>query len=192
MEIQYRSQLGELLAYLGLKGDVAEIGVAEGLHAEQLIKSNQIERLYLIDSWRELPQKGDGGFPQQWHDDNLKLAQQTLAPYEKAIWLRGLSRDMIDSIPNDSLVLAYLDGDHSYNGCLSDLQRIYKKVKVGGVIAGHDYLNPAYGVNQAVKFFVFESEGLYEMSDIHKTEEGGDDSMVSFWFIKKGEDADSI
>lgn len=192
MEIQFRTQFGELLAHLGLKGDAVEIGVAEGRNALSIIQSSQVERLYLIDSWKELKQKGDGGFPQDWHDINLRVAQETLEPYkEKAIWLRGLSQDMIDSIPDDSLVFAYLDGDHSYQGCLSDLVRIYKKVKVGGVIAGHDYINEAYGVNKAVKYFVFEN-GNYRMSDIHQTQEGGDDSMVSFWFIKKEEDADSI
>ena len=193
MEIQFRTQFGELLAHLGLKGDAVEIGVAEGRNALSIIQSPQVERLYLIDSWKELPQKGDGGFPQDWHDINLRVAQETLEPYkDKAIWLRGLSQDMIDSIPDDSLIFAYLDGDHSYQGCLGDLERIYKKVKVGGIIAGHDYINEAYGVNKAVRYFVFESEGFYSMTDIHQTEEGGDDSMVSFWFIKKEEDADSI
>lgn len=184
MEIKLRTQFGELLEYLELKGDALEIGVAEGLNAENIIKSPQVERLYLIDAYKKLDQRGDGGFDQQWHDINFKLAQERLAPYNKAIWLRGLSQDMIDSVPDDSLIFCYLDGDHSYNGALGDLQRIYKKVKVGGVIAGHDYLNPAYGVNQAVKYFVFEN-GEYKMSDIHQTEEGGDESMVSFWFIKK-------
>jgi len=186
MNINFRTQFGELLDHLGLKGDAVEIGIAEGANAAHIISWPQIERLYLIDSWIELPQKGDGGFPQQWHDINLKAAQDSLEPYkEKAIWLRGLSQDMIDSIPNDSLVFAYLDGDHSYNGCLSDLQRIYPKVRSGGVISGHDYLSPQYGVNEAVKCFVSESNNKYTMSDIHTTFEDGDDSMVSFWFVKK-------
>jgi len=185
MEIRFRTQFGELLEHLELKGDAVEIGVAEGLNAENIIKSPQIEKLYLIDAYTKLNQRGDGGFDQEWHDINFKLAQERLAPYGKAIWLRGLSQDMIDSIPDDSLIFAYLDGDHSYHGALSDLQRIQKKVKVGGVIAGHDYLSPQYGVNQAVKYFVFESDGKYEMKDIHQTEENGDGSMVSFWFVKK-------
>lgn len=187
MEIQFRTQFGELLEYFGLKGDAVEIGCAEGRNALEIISWPQVERLYLIDSWKELPQKGDGGFPQAWHDINLQTAQKTLEPYkEKAIWLRGLSIDMIDSIPDDSLIYCYLDGDHSYNGCLSDLQKIYKKAKVGAVISGHDYHQSlSYGVNKAVKFFVFESDGKYTMEDIHQTEEGGDDSMISFWFVKK-------
>lgn len=193
MEINYRTEFGKLLEHLGLKGDAVEIGIAEARNSLEIISWPQIERLYLIDSWKELQQKGDGGFPQQWHDDNLKLAQQTLEPYkEKAIWLRGLSTNMIDSIPDDSLIYAYLDGNHAYEGFLSDLQKIYRKVKVGGVISGHDFLSPQYGVGKGVKYFVFESDGHYSMSDIHQTEEDGDDSMVSFWFIKKEESQESI
>lgn len=186
MEINFRTQFGELLAHLGLKGDAVEIGIAEGANAAHIISWPQVERLYLIDSWKELLQKGDGGFPQSWHDENFKQAQAVLEPHkEKALWLRGLSIDMIDSIPDNSLIFCYIDCDHSYNGFASDLQKIYKKAKVGAVIAGHDYINEAYGINKAIKHFVFDSDGLYSMGDIHRTQEGGDDSMVSFWFVKK-------
>ena len=90
---------------------------------------------------------------------------------------------MIKQIPEDSLIFAYVDCDHSFSGCYSDLMNIYPKVKVGGVIAGHDYLNASYGVNRAVTEFTKEKG--YLPSDIHTTKEDGDTSMVSFWLIKK-------
>jgi hypothetical protein len=184
MEIKYRTQFGELLESMGLEGAAAEVGVAEGRNAQVLISSPAITRLYLIDAWTQLDQPGDGGYEQPWHDNNLKEVYERVAPWkEKAVIMKGLSYNMIRQIPDNHLVLAYLDGDHSYWGAYQDLVTIYNKVKSGGIIAGHDYLNPAYGVNKAVKSFL--AFNGYSQLDIHVTEEDGDTSMVSFWFIKK-------
>jgi len=184
MEIKYRSQLGLLLEHFGLKGDAVEIGVAEGRNAQVLITQTSITKLYMIDYWGNLNQSGDGGFPQSWHDKNYKEAlQRTKNHLEKRVILKGLSGEMIKQISDDSLVLAYIDGDHSFQGCLNDLNAIYPKVKTGGIISGHDVLNKDYVVGDALKVFI--SENGYLESDIHYTEENGDLNMVSFWFVKK-------
>lgn len=183
MEIKYRTQLGELLEHYGLKGHAVEIGNAEGRHAQVLISQPAITKLYMIDAWQTLNQTGDGAYSQAWHDNNWKEAHERVEPFkEKAVFLKGLSSEMIKEIPDDSLILAYVDGDHSFQGCLNDLRDIYPKVKKGGIISGHDYLNMFYGVNQAVS--VFLSENGYSINDIHTTDEDGDTSMVSFWFVK--------
>lgn len=184
MEIKYRTQFGELLEHLGLKGDAAEIGVAEGRNAEVLISKPAIEKLYLIDAWTHIAQPGDGGYHQSWHDNNWKEVHERVEPWkDKAVFLKGLSGEMIKQIPDDSLIFGYVDGDHTYHGCLSDLNKIYPKITKGGVLAGHDFLNFSYGVNKAVGTFIFENH--YIPNDIHVTEEDGDISMVSFWLIKK-------
>lgn len=184
MEIKYRTQLGELIDRLGLKGDAVEIGVAENRNGSVLISSPNITKMYFIDVWQTINQDGDGSYDQEWHDNNWKEAHERVELWkEKAIFLRGLSKDMIKKIPDNSLVLAYIDADHSFEGCLRDLLDIYPKVKTGGIISGHDFANLHYGVNKAVKTFIL-SNG-YSLDDIHTTEEDGDDSMVSFWFIKK-------
>lgn len=184
MEILYRTQLGDLLAHLGLKGHAAEIGNAECRHAAVLISQPTITKLYLIDAWEHLDQLGDGGHPAEWHFNNWKECHDRIEPFkEKAVFLKGMSKEMIKKIPDDSLVLAYIDGDHSFGGCFSDLLNIYPKVKTGCVIALHDYENLSYGVNKAVQKFLVENN--YTLDDLHTTEEDGDLSMVSCWFIKK-------
>lgn len=188
MEIQYRTQFGELLNHYGLKGNAVEIGVAEGRHSEVLISQPAITKLYMIDAWQTLNQKGDGAYFQTWHDNNWKESHERVKPFkEKAVFLKGLSKEMIKEIPDDSLIFAYIDGDHSFDGCLSDLIDIYPKVKVGGIIAMHDIKNPNYGVGGAVSYFMLgtEERGRYMYDDLHFTEEDGDISMVSGWFIKK-------
>lgn len=180
MEIKYRTQLGELLNNFGLSGHAVEIGVAEGRNAEVLISQPSITKLYLIDAWTRLNQPGDGGNSQTWHENNFVEAQQRVSKHkDKAVFLKGISTLMIQSIPDDSLVLAYIDGDHTYDGALRDLVAIYPKVKKGGIISGHDYLNPAYGVSRAVSDFVFSIGSPM----VHVIEED-EMPMAGFWFVK--------
>jgi Methyltransferase domain len=183
-EIKYRTEFPELLEHLGLKGDAVEIGVAEGRNAAILIASPSIEKIYLIDNWSWLAQSGDGSHPQHWHDNNLKEVNERIQPFkEKAVILKGMSTAMIKQIPEDSLIFAYIDADHAYNGCFNDLINIYPKVKIGGVVALHDVKNPSYGVGMALANFLVQNG--YDGSFIHFTEEDGDELMVSAWFIKK-------
>lgn len=184
MEIQFRTQFPELLKHLGLQGHALECGIAEGRNAQVLIQSEQITKLYMIDAWTHLKQSGDGGYDQSWHDNNYKEMLERTEPFkEKRVILKGLSSEMIKQIPDDSLIFAYVDAHHSYEGCYQDLLNIYPKMKVGGVIAAHDFLNLSYGVNRAVKDFV--SQMFIPLKDVHTTEENGDTSMVSCWFVRK-------
>lgn len=186
MEIKYRTELGKLLEHYGLKGDAIELGNAEGRHAEVLISQPAIEKLYLIDAHKQLAQIGDGSYATEWHENNWKEIHERVEPFkEKAVFLRGLTSEMIKQIPDDSLVLGYVDADHTFNGCFNDLVNLYPKIKKGGIIACHDYLNLSvqYGVNQAVTLFLLQNG--YAQNELHLTEEDGDKSMVSCWWIKK-------
>jgi hypothetical protein len=180
MEIKTRKDLGKLLEHFNLVGHAAEIGVAEGRHSEILISQPAIEKLYMIDAWKQLNQKGDGHNPQSWHDRNYQEALVRTEEFkEKRIVLKGLSKDMIPLIPDNSLVLSYIDASHNYIDCLVDLRTIWSKMKVGSIISGHDILNTAYGVNQAVEEFCNEHE-----LKINIIEE--DESVnASFWLYKK-------
>ena len=110
MKITTRKDLGKLLEHYGLKGHAAEIGVAESRHSAILIAQPAITKLYMIDAWKRLEQKGDGGFPQSWHDQNFQEALGRTNEFaHKRVILKGLSSEMIPQIPDDSLILAYVD-----------------------------------------------------------------------------------
>lgn len=173
--IQYRYELNKLLDAFDLPKVVAEVGVAEGWFTKEILKWN-LDKLYLIDAWKHLEQFGDGGYEQSWHDGNYQQVLDRTKGYNVEI-LRGLSHEMAKYIPDESVSMVYIDADHSYLGCKRDLESYLPKVVKGGVIAGHDYLNPAYGVNRAVKEFC---EGRFEINLIPDE----DESMAGFWFLK--------
>ena len=168
--VEYRTELPELLKKLGLPMVAAELGVAEGFNSADLLRGG-IEKLYMVDAWATLPVKGDGANGQGWHDKNMLAAMERVKPFgDRAIFLRGLTTDMADLVPDNSLGLLYLDAGHDYNSVMNDLVTWYSKVVKGGVIAGHDFLNPAYGVERAVKEFA-KSE-IYTIPE-NKPEDAG-------------------
>lgn len=56
---------------------------------------------------------------------------------EVGVWKR--TKEVIASIPDNSLDFAYIDGDHMLQGIAVDLIKIFPKVKEGGLIGGDDF-----------------------------------------------------
>lgn len=170
--IKYRADLYKII---DCSLPVAEIGVAEGQFSRDMLNW-PIPKLYSVDVWQTIHgQRGDGGNDQEWHEANYENAKALLKPFgERSVILRGLSRDMATCVLDESLGLLYLDGDHSYEGVMSDLRHWYPKVVKGGYIASHDYLMSHYGVQRAVKDFTAEYN-IFEVLTIeeNKAEDAG-------------------
>lgn len=49
------------------------------------------------------------------------------------------NKEVYSQFPDGYFDFIYIDGDHSYKGAKGDLINFFPKVRVGGVIAGHDY-----------------------------------------------------
>lgn len=181
--IQARTELVEVLRSKGLPLIAAELGVAEGRFSYDLLSAG-IENLYLVDKWKTTEgQRGDGGFPQEWHEQNLSEIEVRLIDFKgKYTVLRGDTVEMSEHVLDNSLSMIYLDADHSYEGVLRDLTAWYPKVVSGGIIAGHDFLSPDYGVKQAIYNFCEQND--YQLTDVQVIPENGIWD-ASFYFIKK-------
>jgi hypothetical protein len=60
-------------------------------------------------------------------------------------------RTTINDIPIYPADFAFIDGDHTYEGCLNDIRHCMLMVR-SGIIAGHDWGTPGFpGVNKAVR-----------------------------------------
>ena len=174
MIVERRAHLGRLLPP---NAHVVEIGVAEGRFSLEILRWG-VARLYLVDTWAPIPDnRGTGGWPQEWHEKNWARMNENVAPFiDRVTILRGLSHDMAFKVPDESLDMVYLDGDHSYKGVFVDLHCWFPKLKQGGIMAGHDYLNSAYGVRDAVETFVGSAYPIHIIPEAHAPEGAG------FWF----------
>jgi lipopolysaccharide biosynthesis glycosyltransferase len=135
-----------------------EIGVFMGEFSEYLYNTLDPKMLYLVDPFE--PNKlmsGDKDGTNFITVHNLReYAAKKIIPkfkYKSNVQIiSDYSFNVLPLIKDKTLDWVYIDGDHSYQGCLKDLLLARQKVKDNGIIAGHDY-HPEMGVMQAVDKF---------------------------------------
>jgi len=146
----------------------AEVGVFRGIFAKQLLNMlPDIAKYYCIDPWEHYDEYLLSIVPSSM-ERKIKPPQafnvfkrNTKAFQDKVIVLRKMSQDALIDIPDESLDFVFLDGNHTYEHAIVDIPNWSKKVKVGGIISGHDYhdnkrgrrIKP-FGVKQAVRELV--------------------------------------
>jgi len=132
-----RDGLSAIFHGLGFTSGV-EIGVEQGVFSESLLKDNPGCKLYAVDAW-----KAYRGYRDHTRQEKLERFYEStktrLAPYNVEI-VRKFSMDAVKDFADRSLDFVYIDGNHDFYHCTSDICLWSKKVKVGGIIAGHDYV----------------------------------------------------
>ena len=97
---------------------------------------------------------------------------ETIDPVKEVVNIvRSISWEAADLYPDNSIDFVFVDACHDYDSVSKDIFAWYPKVKVGGIIAGHDI--EAADVKRAVR----EYFGL-----INKTPYMEDDCC---WAVKK-------
>lgn len=137
----------------------AEIGVQEGVFSRKILE-NWGGHLTMVDAWTHIPGYEDvANVSQLKHQQAYELAQQVERDFlPRAKVIKGFSVEVAGQIPPQSLDFVYLDADHSYKGVIGDLKAWFPKVRKGGAIGGHDYVEGhvvagIFGVRSAVKDF---------------------------------------
>lgn len=129
-----RTIMAQTLGELGFKEGV-EVGVAQGWHAEILCKENPGVKLHCVDVWDQIP-----GYKEyeKTIDIFYKEAQENLAKFNAPL-IRKYSMDAVKDFADNSLDFVYIDGAHDFKNVAMDICEWSKKVKVGGIVFGHDY-----------------------------------------------------
>ena len=65
--------------------------------------------------------------------------------------MRDYSMEAARRFADESLDFVYIDANHDYRHVREDITEWSKKVRKGGIISGHDYLNSLDGVDYGVK-----------------------------------------
>lgn len=163
-----RVELPVLLNRRRLTGRGAEIGVKEGEFSEVLLDRWRGRELVSIDPWTAAD-PGEyvdvANVEQAEHDRYHAAARARLARFgeRSTIW-RATSAEGARRTGDASLDFAYVDARHDYESVLEDLALWLPKVRPGGILAGHDYVDGdlpdgVFGVRSAVDDF-FGARGL--------------------------------
>ncbi len=137
-----------------------EVGVFAGDTSKELLARENLH-LTMVDSWEGngAAYVGDTGDYhanlQQYEQERLYLATQEAVKFAgtRAHILRVRSIEAASIVADGFFDFVFIDADHSYEGCKSDIEAWLPKVKRHGFIGGHDYINPdfpKFGVKRAV------------------------------------------
>lgn len=130
-----------------------EIGVCKAQFSFEILTRVKPEVLILVDPWGT-------------HDPNYRDAQKQQENYEyvvkrtkpyvdtgRIILMKRESGDALhDNFADGELDFVYIDGDHRFQGVLTDLILCARKVKSTGWICGHDY-SKLFGIPEAIDEF---------------------------------------
>lgn len=141
-----RDDLAALFAELDFRAG-AEIGVAQGLYNEILCKENPQAKIYGIDPWLAYEDYRDYT-SQRKLTGFYEATEVRLVPYENYELVRKFSMEALDDFDDESLDFIYLDGNHTLPFIINDIIQWTKKVRVGGIVSGHDYRKSKRRVTQ--------------------------------------------
>jgi hypothetical protein len=156
-----RYQLPSLLNARGLAGTGIEVGVFEGWYSNYLLTHWRGRRLISVDPWQvwESGYADDCNRDQPAMDQIYHRACQTLQPHgqRSEIW-RLTSQEASTKLSDASLDFVYIDAQHHEAAVTDDLNRWYPKLRSGGMLSGHDYMDGTFdfgvfGVRTAVDHF---------------------------------------
>ncbi|OGM55877.1 hypothetical protein A3F62_01480 [Candidatus Woesebacteria bacterium RIFCSPHIGHO2_12_FULL_44_11] len=132
---------------------ICELGVRNGQNFDLMIKHHP-QLAVAVDIWRDDANTAhnDAGFSQTALDRQYQNFTKRMRGKPFVRIYRGYTDQASAHFPNNSFDFIYVDADHSYNGCLMDLQNWYPKVKKNRFLIGDDYRNDL--VNPRVDFGV--------------------------------------
>jgi len=114
-------------------------GMSAAFMAVELINANKDIKFDCIDIW------ADGGYLEDGTQDlfGIDLMNRFLENIKPvAHVINTIRSDSVEAAKNysdQSVDFAFIDGDHSYEGCKRDIIAWLPKIKSGGILAGHDY-----------------------------------------------------
>jgi len=161
----------------------AEIGIGEGYHASFFLLELDIDFVFLIDSHMEFESMG-----KVWTSEVVKKweenAHMNLDKYKHKIkWMKEKSADAVKFIADNSLDFVYLDGNHDYEFVVKDISLYYPKLKIGGLLSGHDY--DYKSVKKAVDEFANKENLKLHIEDMGPGQYAGKKFKPDWWIWKR-------
>jgi hypothetical protein len=164
-----------------------EIGVDKGLFSRNILDILEPKKLVLVDPFNTLvdPISKAEFYPLFEHrtvysTDASLMSVNDLMSDEitngKVVIDRNLSIDAVNNYKDKTFDFIYIDACHIYESVLWDIENYFPKLKKGGLLGGHDYVDyQAFGVIRAVNEFC-EKNG-YEIIVLT------DDSAYGDWVL---------
>lgn len=189
-----RVDLAHLFYELGYKVG-AEIGVERGLYSKVILEQNPECHLFSIDAWQAYENYRDH-MTQEEMDVLYYETKHNLALYSGRNTIKkAFSLEASKEFGDETLDFVYLDANHEFTHVVNDIATWERTVKVGGIIAGHDYIKRR--TNTYMMHVPMAIHGYIESYNIHplfvlgrKEQKQGEkrESTRSWFYVKPQRD----
>ena len=123
-------------------GKGAEIGTFKGEFSKEILK-NWGGTLYMIDVWR--PLSNEEYLDASNHNEHKTAYSDTMDSIsgfeDRGVMIRAASKVASKIFADESLNFVYIDANHAYDYVVEDIELWFPKVKKGGYLCGHDYID---------------------------------------------------
>lgn len=188
--INVRLDIPKLFALMSPQGKslkVCEIGVKEGSHFKHTFLRPQIIKCVAIDIWKDTGTKSQNDdLNKQTELDDFYQRMIDLSKTDPRVQvIREFSDVAAQQFEDNFFDFVYIDADHTKVAVEKDIMAWWPKVRSGGVLAGHDYVEIVldcgeekveFGVIPAVNEFVANNK-----LDLHVD----NDHPWKSWFVPK-------
>jgi hypothetical protein len=138
-DLSHRDQLPALLTKMGISGEFVEVGCLYGTYS-QIILNSWPGHLSCVDPWlnqdRSVYHDGANLMDMNalWQGVNATIGQNP-----RCTLIRAYSLNAAGMFNDEELGAVYLDGNHALDAIRADIAAWWPKVKIGGIVSGHDY-----------------------------------------------------
>jgi len=146
-----RDELGSILEREGMMFGV-ELGVQRGLYSRKILRQWPSCREYhLVDLWAPQENYADLANFDQAQQDNLHdvTIENTKEWKDKIHICRNFTTVCVENMPDGYFDFVYVDARHDFKGVYEDVRAWWPKLRVGGIMAGHDYVTQNDGPQQS-------------------------------------------
>lgn len=182
--IKNRIELAKYFNESGFKYG-AEIGACFGRYSEILCQNIPGLKLIAIDSWNN---RRNAEREKSAKISGEESTRMKLAPYD-AVVIKASSMDALQHVKDGALDFVFIDAAHDYNSVAEDIREWSKKVRVGGIVSGHDYYvfknSGNRGVIDAVDEYVKKHALELLTTDWDMKNPVSDDRQPCWYFFKK-------
>lgn len=124
---------------------VVELGVQFGHFSSALSSkwTNPINEYVMVDLWARQENYNDAANDYNhtiiFSDAmNVKTSMESEGKAKKVTVCRNFTSICVKNFPSQYFDFIYVDARHDYKGVLADITEWWPKLKVGGIMAGHD------------------------------------------------------
>ena len=130
-----------------------EIGVERGGSAYNILKNCDVKMMYLLDPYLPYTDLNDNHICDlECQKNNKFICNELLKEFSNFKLIEKTSDEYKSFFEDETFDYIFIDGLHTYDQCIKDLENYYPKLKPGGLFSGHDY-SYIEDVNKAVNEF---------------------------------------